>query len=107
MSYDKYNNGPYNDPRSYLYRGVEIGGHHRKLTENEMDELEHLVPREPTKQGYCIAAINMTTGKRLLIKVSDLATREQLMKEVRIMNGKFRRAGRNFHYTLTTEGAIV
>lgn len=59
---------------------------------------------------YCIAAIHrfktaIVDGQRIplryLIKVSSLATREGLLKEIRLMNT--RREASRFRYILTTE----
>lgn len=54
--------------------------------------------------AYAIAAIHIATNKRYLIKVNSLATREQLLKEVRLMNF---RPGQMFMYSLSTEGAAI
>ncbi len=53
--------------------------------------------------GYAIAATDLKTARRYIIKVSDRATREQLLVEIKRMNA---RKGR-FFYTLTNEGGTV
>lgn len=55
---------------------------------------------------YAIAATHRVTGQRYLIKVSSLATREDLILEIRRMNQPTARRPQ-FMYTLTTEGALV
>jgi hypothetical protein len=60
---------------------------------------------------YAICATHRQTGQRLLIKVSNLATREQLIEEIARMNRdvvvpthKYRN---RFIYSLTTEGITI
>lgn len=73
--------------------------------------LDIKIPSMATGPGYAIAAVHRITGQRLLIKVSDLATREQLQMEIKRMNsisltGPFGKKS-NFIYSLTNEGAMV